>query len=369
MRCGGLISRHEGHEEQKFGAARMFSARASKKQLAALCRRLATSLEAGLDIRRVLAREAETRGYPALRSRMATIEREVARGVSLQEAVKETGDYFPPLFREMIAVGESTGKSAEVFKHLAEHYEHQMQVTRVLMMALALPVLELSFAALLIGGMIYALGVVADYNNGQAVDILGGGLVGTPGLIKYFTFLGTLGLCGFFAYQAIRRGWLWGRMVERIVLRVPLIGWALKVIATERLAWNLNLTLDTPMPTAKAVDIALRGSQNGVYQDAAPDIVRDIKSGRSIAEGFDRAKAFPDDFMEALDIGERSGRIPESMGHLARQYQDKGRLAIRAMAVAAGILTVMLIFGIMIALIFRIALFYVGTINDLAQPH
>lgn len=346
----------------------MFSARVGKRQLAALCRRLATSLEAGLDIRKIMSREAEGRGSPGLRRRMAEIDRQVARGVSLKEAVAETGDYFPPLFREMIAVGEATGKQAEIFRHLADHYDHQLAVRRVFLIALAWPGVQLAFTIGIIGVLIWALGTIASYTNSKPIDILGFGLYGTQGLVKYFAFLATLAGIGASIWYAIRQGWLWGRIVERVLLRIPFIGGALRALAMERLAWSLQLTLDTSMETRQAVDLSLRSTQNGVYQDASPDIARDVASGRTLTEAFERTHVFPDDFLEALEIGERSGRIPESMGHLAQQYQDKGRLAIRALSALGWVITFMVIAGVIISLIFKLAFFYVGTINDLAKP-
>ena len=62
------------------------------------------------------------------------------------------------------------------------------------------------------------------------------------------------------------------------------------------------------------------------------------------------------------------GRIPESMAHLAQQYQDKGRLAIKALSVLGWIVTFMVIAGVIISLIFKLAFFYVGTINEFAKP-
>lgn len=346
----------------------MFSARVGKRQLAALCRRLATSLEAGLDIRKIMAREADGRGSPALRRRLAEVDRQVSRGVSLKEAVAETGDYFPPLFREMLAVGEATGKQAEIFRHLADHYDHQLAVRRVFLIALAWPALQLTFTIGIIGVLIWALGAIASYTNSKPTDVLGFGLHGTRGLAKYFAFLGTLAGLGLLIWQAIRQGWLWGRVIERILLRVPLLGGALRTLALERLAWSLHLTLDTAMETRQAIDLALRSTQNGVFRDASPDITREVASGRTLTEAFERTHVFPDDFLEALEIGERAGRIPESLGHLAQQYQDKGRLAIRALSALGWVFTFMAIAGIIIALIFKLAFFYVGTINEFAKP-
>ncbi len=106
-----------------------FSSRISSKQLAAFCRRMATSLSAGVDIRRTTVREADMARGPA-KHRMETIRDAVGRGESLASAIDATGEFFPSLFRQLVAVGEQSGHTAEVFKQLADHYEHQVSLRR-----------------------------------------------------------------------------------------------------------------------------------------------------------------------------------------------------------------------------------------------
>src|SRR4051794_39001129 len=71
------------------------------RELEGLTRRLAVSLEAGLDLRRVLAREARGRARRSLVERFEQLRLEVNRGRSLSDSLERTGEFFPPLFREM----------------------------------------------------------------------------------------------------------------------------------------------------------------------------------------------------------------------------------------------------------------------------
>src|SRR5262249_18099969 len=104
----------------------LFSPRMSLKNRAALCRRLATALTVGIDVRKVFAREAENARNGAARKRLTAISEAVAQGESLTQALAETDDYFPPLLHEMIEVGEHTGHLGEIFGQLAEHYDSQV---------------------------------------------------------------------------------------------------------------------------------------------------------------------------------------------------------------------------------------------------
>jgi len=58
----------------------MFGARVQTKDLAQLCRRLATGLEAGIDVRKVWSREVEGRSSAGLRMRLAGVREAVAAG-------------------------------------------------------------------------------------------------------------------------------------------------------------------------------------------------------------------------------------------------------------------------------------------------
>ena len=88
----------------------------------------------------------------------------------------------------MAHVGEQTGTLGRVFQRLESHYRRQVQAQRIFLGAIAWPMIELAFAIFVIGLLIWILGIIAQRNNGQPIDILGFGLVGTRGLIIYSEF-------------------------------------------------------------------------------------------------------------------------------------------------------------------------------------
>src|SRR6185295_8721555 len=108
----------------------LFKPRIKLQNLAALCRRLAIALSSGIDVRRVFKREAEDASNLAVRAQLTAISDAISHGESVTDAVRPAGDYFPELFHDMVEVGEHTGSLAEVFRHLAEHYEEQVRLRR-----------------------------------------------------------------------------------------------------------------------------------------------------------------------------------------------------------------------------------------------
>src|SRR5690349_11974886 len=230
----------------------IFDPRLSNNTLAELCHRLAVETDSGIDVRRTWTREAESaRGR--VKPLFESIRDAVGRGDSLSAAFGRTGPLFPPLFLEMTHVGEQTGTLGRVLRRLESHYRHQVQAQRLFLGAIIWPMLELGFAIVVVGLLIWVLGIVAQRNNGTPIDILGFGLIGTRGLIIYMLFIATVAACIAGCVIAIKRGMLWTRPLQHALIRIPVIGRALERIALARLAWALHLMLNVEMDLRRMV--------------------------------------------------------------------------------------------------------------------
>lgn len=344
----------------------MFFSRISTRQLADLCNRVSTSLSAGVDMRTVWQNEAKRAQGLRASKHMRTVSEAVNDGADMREALANTDDYFPELFHEIAHVGHQTGHLDEAMAQLAGHYEFQLKIRRGFLLAMAWPLIELGISILVIGLLIYVLGVIGK-STGTPIDVLGFGLIGTSGLIKYFSFLGLIAGVIALIWWGIRRGLAWTKPVQRFMIRVPGIGTAIDSLALGRLSWTLHLTLNSGMDTRRAVALALRTTRNARYTDEMKSIDSWIQQGSSLYDAFEQTKVFPQSFLDVLLVGENTGMIVESMKKLADQYREKSEAAMKVLAVVAFFVSFGLIAAILIAVIFRLAMFYIGTINDALQ--
>ncbi|MBN2476551.1 MAG: type II secretion system F family protein [Pirellulales bacterium] len=341
----------------------LLSSRIHAKSLAGLCRRLATALGAGIDVRTVFSREVDRASGEAGRRALRAVSDAVERGRSLAAALDATGNYFPTLFREMVAVGEQTGQLSEVFAQLADHYEHQTELRQTFLAVISWPLLQLGLAVLIVGFLIWIMGVIGQI-TGNAVDPLGFGLVGNSGLAVYVAVVTLLAAAVLLLVQAVRRGLVWTRPIQRGVLRIPALGKALETMALSRLAWALHLTMNTGMDVRRALRLSLQSTRNAKFTDQIEPIDAEIVAGNSIHRAFVATGCFPHEFLDALAVGEESGKLVESMGRLARQYREHARTAIAVLTKVGGLMVWMLIAAVIIFLIFRLFAFYLGTINN-----
>lgn len=332
------------------------------KPLAALCRRLALSMGAGVDVRTVWTREAQSvQGLG--RKRFALVRDGVAQGRTISDSLADTGQYFPKFFRELIKVGEQTGHLPEVCRQLAEHYEHQLRMRRMLLASISWPAIELAMALGVIGLVIWLMGAIPALAKNKT-DMLGFGLTGTSGLITYLAILGMIAFGLFLIYRATVRGMLWVAPIQHAIMRVPKLGKALETIALARLAWAMHVTLNSGMELKNALRMSLSSTQNVVYTRHIDSVLAAIGNGDEVHEAFRETGIFPLGFLDAVQVGEESGQLVESMGSISAQYQDEARLAMNVMTAVLGVAVFVLIAGIIIFFIFRIFGFYMNILDD-----
>jgi len=345
--------------------ANLFTARISLRDCAALCRRLGTALTAGIDIRKVLSREAQQGRTLAMRRRMTAINDAVNQGEGLAPAVAAARDYFPPLFQEMVEVGEHTGHQGEIFSQLADHYEHQIQLRRNFLASITWPIFQLSIALAVVGFLIWIGAEIGKGAGGAGkdIDFLGFGLTGNRGLAIYLSGVAAVAIVLFLVIRAANRGMIWVRPIQLGVMGVPVLGPALQTLALARLAWSMQLTMNAGMELRRALRLSLKSTSNARYIGATEPIDRAIAGGNSIYDAFCRSRCFPNDFLDTLQVGEESGSLVESMAHLSKQYREQSRAALAALTMFAGIAIWAMVAALIIFLIFRLFFFYMGVLN------
>jgi type II secretory pathway component PulF len=336
------------------------------KPLVELCHRLSISTSAGIQDRKIWQQEAD-RGGAAQRAVVGLVRDSLARGDSIADALTKTGEFFPPLFRHLVAVGDASGQLDRTYKRLGQHYDHVLAARRAFWGALAWPAIQLAISVFVIGLLIYVLGAVQPAGS-QAYDPLGFGLIGTRGLVIYLNVVILMAIAVLLAVESARRGARWLRALERVAMRLPLVGSAFETLALARFTWALQLVLDTPMDLRKALPLAFDATANARYSQHGPAVARAIGGGMTLHAALASTGAFPRDFLDAVHVGEQSGMLVETMRRQADNYQERARAALSILAQLLGYIVWALVAGLIIVLIFRLYGSYIGTINSLSQP-
>jgi type II secretory pathway component PulF len=339
--------------------------RISTKTLIQLCRRVGTSMRAGVEPRRLWETEAR-HATGALKRAIERVKDGVLRGESVADPMRACEGYFPPLVTEMVDVGEKTGNVDAVLFRLADHYEHQSQLTRGFLFGIAWPALQLAMGIFVIGVLILILGALdaRSIGSGEPIDVLGIGLRGVSGAIAFWMICGLLIGSLTLGVLAVVRGWL-GPTPMALAMRVPMLGTALANLALARLTWSLAMALDAGIDARRSMELAVRATQNPLFMSREEVLTSAIARNRQFHEAFEEAGCFPAEFLQMMETAEISGTTSESMQALCKEYEERARSGLRWLTWLTGIGIWMFIGAVLIVVIFRLFMvLYLGPIND-----
>lgn len=331
--------------------------RASLSVLASLCRRAGLSARAGVDIGRTFETE-RSRGSNAHRERMRTVCERIQAGDSIAEAIDACGDYFPPLTRQLVRVGEETGHLDAALLRLADQYEHRIRMRREFWNSTSRPLFQLVVAFAVISLLIVIMGLIPG-----SPDLLGFGLRGVSGVLVFWFVIAAIGgILGGAAY-ALWRGW-WGTAPIVIATRIPILGAALETSALARFTWTFGIAVETGMDARDAMKLGLRATNHPIFTGQEPACLDRLRRGEEFHEALAATRVFPRDVVDMVQTGELAGTLAETLLHLSRDYEERARQAARQLAQCAAGLVWLLVAVFLIAMIFRIASVYFGALNE-----
>jgi type IV pilus assembly protein PilC len=339
----------------------VLSKQLSLSDLIVLCRAMRHNLDAGLTLRDVF-RQQSKRGSPAVRPIAERICTAVESGESLEDALKSERSHFPPLFLSLASVGENTGNLPEIFGELERYFILQQRLWRNFMGQIAWPVLQLFAAIFVIAGMILVLGLVAPSGT-KPFDPLGLGLSGPSGAMTFlmiaFGTIGGLLALYYLATQVLKQQ----ALVDGILLRVPVLGPTLRALAMMRFCLALRLTLETGMSVASALRLCMRATGNGAFVGQTSTVVEAVKAGEDLTTSLTHTGLFPEEFLHILSVAEEGGRVTEVMRNQADYYQELAARRMTILTMAAGACVWVTVAILIIIVIFRIALTYIGMLD------
>lgn len=345
----------------------LFTPHIGWKSLSLWCRSLGTMLHSGVHLIKAIQISGGQSSDAKLQRVMSDVVVDLKSGEDVATALKNQGDYFPPLVTDMVQVAEHTGALPEVLAGLADHYENLLRLRKMFLGQIAWPVIQLLAAIFIIAGLILLLGVIAESGGNKPMDMLGLGLFGASGALTWLGYcFGSMALA-WFVYQFVTRGLKLQDRVHGLILKLPVIGDCLRSFAVARFAWAYALTQQAGMDVKPSLESSLKATSNGAFIAATPQVVGLVMEGEDLTDALASTGLFPRDVIEMVRVGEASGTVPETLQHLGPQFEDRARRALSMLTTALGWLVWLFVAGLIIFFILRFILWYVGLINDVAN--
>ncbi len=299
--------------------------RVQPQEVAAFTRQLATLIKAGIPLAEALGALAEQGDNKKLQRVLAEIRQKVNEGSTLADTLGAHPTIFPDLYTNMVRSGEAAGNLDAVLARLADFLDAQHTLRQKVSSALTYPIIMVVLGTIIMG----VLMVVVVPKITSIFQDMGKTLPWNTQLLIFMSDLigsywWALILLGALSYWMFRR---WSRkpkgkaVVDRVRLRLPLIGPLVRFVGVARFSRTLATMLAAGVPVLAALEITKKVLNNTVLEKVVEEARDAIREGESIATPLKRSGQFPSLMVHMVAVGERSGQLEAMLENVATAYE------------------------------------------------
>jgi type IV pilus assembly protein PilC len=317
------------------GGGITFGSGVKSKQVTEMTRQLSTLQDAGLPIVQSLQILTDMQRPGAFKAALSRITEDVQSGTQLSEAMSRFPKIFDKLYTNLIKAGEAAGALEVILRRLAEFREKALRLKKKVIGALVYPVAVLTIATLILTFIM--IFIVPKFE--KIFDELGIRLPAmTEFLIGFSKFVG--GYWWVFVFGIIfivvgarlfRRTEMGGAIVDRIMLRIPVLGGVVKKSSVARFTRTLGTLVTSGVGFLDALEITKEATPNIVVRNAISEVRDSVKEGETINEPLARCGVFNDIVINMIKVGEETGELDKMLIKIADTYDEEVDQAVAAM--------------------------------------
>ena len=323
-------------DEERSGSSKKPSGGGIKmRDIVIFTRQFSTMINAGLPLVQaldILAKQSENKNLSAV---VRNVVFDVESGNTVADAMRKHPKAFSDLYTNMVAAGEAGGILDTILNRLAVFMEKNDALVRKVKGAMIYPLVIMCVAALCIVILLWkVIPVFASMFGSVGMELP----LPTKVVINMSAFLNSYwwaligGAVGggylLRAYYATSPGQL---MIDKLLLKVPVLGDVLRKSAVSRFTRTLGTLISSGVSILDGLEITARTSGNRVVQDAIMASRASIAGGETIAGPLQKSKVFPPMVISMIAVGEQTGGLDEMLSKIADFYDDEVDAAVSAL--------------------------------------
>jgi len=126
-----------------------------------------------------------------------------------------------------------------------------------------------------------------------------------------------------------------GRLVlDKLVLRLPVLGILMRKIAVARFTRTLGTLISSGVPILEGLDITARTAGNAVVEQALLKVRRSLEEGKSLTEPLKDSQVFPGMVTQMIAVGEQTGAMDAMLQKIADFYEEEVDAAVKDLLTA-----------------------------------
>ncbi len=316
-----------------FGGA---TTKITPKDITVFSRQLATMMSSGVPL--VQAFEIVGRGHenPGMQEMILGIKADVEAGNSLTEALKKRPLQFNELYCNLVEAGEHAGILEAILHKLANYQEKTEALKSKIKAALFYPASVILVAVVVVTIlMIFVIPQFSELFSGFGADL--------PALTQllivmsdffvewWWAMFAAAGGAVFGILELKKRSKAFNHAIDRIILKVPVLGVIMEKAAIARFARTLETMFAAGTPLVEAMTSVAGACGNIVFYEACIKIRDDISTGTQLQASMRDTGLFPNMVVQMVAIGEEAGSIDTMLGKVADWYEQEVDDAVEAL--------------------------------------
>ncbi|MBL3589302.1 MAG: type II secretion system F family protein [gamma proteobacterium endosymbiont of Lamellibrachia anaximandri] len=305
--------------------------------IAIFSRQLATMMSAGVPM--VQAFEIIGRGHenPSMQDLILAVKADVEGGTALANALKKHPLYFDDLFCSLVSAGEHAGVLETLLHKIALYKEKTESIKGKIKKALFYPI-SVILVAIVVTAIIMIF-VIPQFEQlfrgfGADLPVFTRVVINIAHVVQgwWWAMLGGVILAGYLIGGTWKRSRAFRQRVDRILLKLPILGPILNKAAIARFARTLSTMSTAGVPLVEALESVSGATGNVVYGDAVLRMREDVATGQSLQLAMRQRNLFPNMVIQMVAIGEESGSLDDMLSKVADFFEEQVDNAVDALS-------------------------------------
>jgi type IV pilus assembly protein PilC len=309
----------------------------SARDIAIFSRQIATMMQSGVPMVTAFEIIAGGQKNPRMKEMLDDIRASIEGGSTLHEAIGKHPVQFDELYRNLVKAGESAGVLDTVLDTIANYKENIETLKGKIKKALFYPAVVIAVAILV--SAILLIFVVPQFQNvfkSFGADLPAFTLMiiaASDFMIGYWwlVLFAAVG-AGYGFIQAKKRSPAFAHFLDRMILKIPIIGQIMHNSAIARFSRTLAVTFKAGVPLVEALETVAGACGNVVYEKAVFRIRDDVSVGYPLNIAMRQVNVFPHMVVQMTAIGEEAGALDTMLYKVAEFYEQEVNNAVDALS-------------------------------------
>ncbi|MGE3510179.1 MAG: type II secretion system F family protein [Vicinamibacterales bacterium] len=288
---------------------------------------LATLLKAGMPLVQSLDLLKRRATSPVFKAVLEDVHERVRSGTALSDAFSAHGKLLPSVYTASLLAGERSGNLDTVLRRFVEYSKIIATVKRKTLTALVYPIILITLAIVLVA--IIVLKVVPAFSDfyagfGAELPVITRVIVAISDTLRaqFWLFAFILGVGGAAVVLWVRQPGQQAR-VDRVLLRIPVVGEIAAKFATSQMARTLSTLLGGGLPLVHALDIAAQSIGNQFIARELQVVAARVREGASLSASLEARRVFPEVAVKMAEVGESTGALQEMLATVADFFDEE----------------------------------------------